>query len=132
MNLGQARVLIAGRESEAKLLAIYTPRAQVAGEVDVATSKEQAWRAIDSQANALGLDIVITAARLPGGTTAPELVGYADRQAPISVPSVLVFSANPDELEAARRAIPGAETLLSPFEISDFKKKLHDLAIRRR
>mgnify|MGYP001613289044 CR=1 FL=1 len=131
MKLGQARVLIAGPEKESRILAKSIHGSLGAGIVDVASSSREAFHAIDTHAQTLGVDIIVTAPRLPDDTTAQELVNHADEKAPRTVPSVLLYSSVHDELDAGKRAIPGAEILLNPFELRDFKKKLHDLANRR-
>lgn len=134
MNLKQAMVLIAGPESEARLLAGFTRENLDAGNVVVATSRGQAWKAIDNSAEVRGrgIDIIVSATRLPDGTTAKQIVDHADQKAPKRGPSVLLYSAIHDELIAGERATPLAQTILAPIDVSDFRKQLQDLAASRK
>jgi len=123
MKRNQATVLIAGSESEARVLAVFTPGATVAA------TPEDAIAAIDNQPN--GFDVIVSSATLPDGSKARELINYADRRTP-RVPSVLLYSAASDTLAAEKNAIPGAQTILIPTAPSDYKDQLWDIIQQRR
>lgn len=122
MDINQARILIAGSESEASILAIFAPGAMVA------TTPQEVFAAIDDQPH--GFDIIVSSTTFSNGLKASDLIDYADEVAE-RIPSVLLFSANSDELTAQQRAIPQAETFLLPSTPSDFKGKLQEIVQKR-
>ena len=124
MNRIQANVLIAGPESEARILKIFTPGATVA------ITPEEAIAAIDNQSR--GFDVIVSAATFSDGSKASNLINYADERAASRISNVLLFSADPDALEAQQRAIPQAETILSPFEAPDYQHKLQNISKKRK
>ncbi len=111
-------VLIVGKETEAKLLANLTPNATIA------TTQEAAIAAIDNRP--YGFDVIVSSATLPDGSKASDLINYADRRSS-TIPSVLIYSHNPEDIAEQQRAIPGAETILSPFEYYDYEAELRDI-----
>ena len=122
MNRIQANVLIAGPESEARILKIFTPGATVAA------TPEAAIEAIDSRP--YDFDLIIAATTFSDGSEASGFINHADSMAS-RLPDVLLFSADPDALAAQQRAIPGAKTILLPIVPSDFKDKLQEVVQKR-
>ncbi len=123
MDINQARVLIAGPESEAKILATFTPGATVA------MTPEDAIAAINNQPN--GFDVIVSAATFPDGSQARVLIKHADSRAP-RIPSVLLYSAAPVALAEEQNAIPGAKIILAPFAPSDYEDQLRGIGQKRK